>query len=498
MKNSFSVFKPRGVLAICTAALGGALALDTAMHGVSWLTLVYALLVGVTLVLIRAGLNRQDPMIDGFVRMGEAMHNGDLDFRITGIDPQHRLAATAWNFNESLDQLEAFFRETATVFANADRGEYFRRAQAAGLQGLYGRMLERINDSLSAMEAAHQRVEEDRFRAEISELKTRNLLKNLRGTQQDLTNITSQMSEVRVLADESVQIATRGRSTIEQVTGNLGRLVDSIDGIYATSSDISQSSAEVSEVLQMIVSVADQTNLLALNAAIEAARAGEHGRGFAVVADEVKKLAQSTKDAAGNVETVVRRFTASANRMTSESSAMNELAGESRELVQRFESDFANFYGNATGTYSNTTYTQSISDTSLSKVDHMIYMQNAYRALELGEGAAECDACMVDHHNCRFGKWYEAGDGQRDFAHLPSYPRIIDPHSRVHASVHNALHVANQNWQQDHGLQQQLLTSFNAAEDASRELIKLLSGLAEEKRHYEAPSKKGGGEVDLF
>ena len=91
---------------------------------------------------------------------------------------------------------------------------------------------------------------------------------------------------------------------------------------------LSERSNEISEIIEIITGVAEQTNLLALNAAIEAARAGEHGKGFAVVADEVKKLAEESKRSAGQITEMINHI----QMETKESVQM--MAEESRQVVE--------------------------------------------------------------------------------------------------------------------------------------------------------------------
>lgn len=497
MTALFSRFNARHAFFATLALLVAFTATALFRYGLDWLILANGVLTTAVLLLGISSTARGNPLLEQIKQMGKAIVDGDAEFRIRHIPTDHDMAETAWNLNEGRDQMEAFFREVDAAFKMVESEQFYRVALGDGLKGRYRTTLEHINVSFDAMREAHVRRGTDLFLGNINELKTRNLLKNLRLMQHDLSRITEQMKEVAGVTGESVDIATRGTHTIGNVTESLNQLVSMIDSIHTTSEELNQHSSEVSEILSMIAGIADQTNLLALNAAIEAARAGEHGRGFAVVADEVKKLAQRTKEATVDIEGVIQRFTTSTGRMAEDSATMSGMAGESKRTIDAFQADFSRFYQNATDTHGNVGFTQTISDSSLSKVDHMIYIQAAYRAFELGEGTEEWQVCSVDNHNCRFGKWYDDGDGSAHFAHLPSYAAIDEPHRHVHGQVHKVLELTQLGWKENETRQAELFQAFESAELQSSHLIDILSNLSDEKRCYETPSTSSS-EVDLF
>lgn len=108
-------------------------------------------------------------------------------------------------------------------------------------------------------------------------------------------------------AQKTVQSAAKGKSTIEVLLSNSRDINQSVEGVNELITQLNEQSKNVDAIVSTISSIADQTNLLALNAAIEAARAGEQGRGFAVVADEVRQLAARTSQSTAEIADVITK-----------------------------------------------------------------------------------------------------------------------------------------------------------------------------------------------
>jgi methyl-accepting chemotaxis protein len=406
---------------------------------------------------------------------------GKFDSRITGYSDTNEVGRLCWNLNDMLDQLETYFRDVDVAFKSTAESKFHRRMQTTGLHGTFGTNLDSINGCLDTIAASSHQHMRNLLMSRVQTLNSANLLGNLASSQADLVAITEHMKSIVEEANRTSADAQTSEGAVTAVVSQLGDLTRRVEQSAQTIAELNARGQEIQHAVALINDIADQTNLLALNAAIEAARAGEAGRGFAVVADEVRKLAENTKNASESIGRVMANLMRETQAMLDDSTAMSEMAHGAAGVVGELAERFRQFASSAGHTRRKTAQGMEKSFASLIKVDHMIYKQRTYMALTSGGDAQYTDAIRVDWHGCRLGRWYYEGDGKAHFSAVPSYAAMEKPHAEVHRCAQAVLPIIAQEWEKDSRLQEQLYGELECMERGSAGVMETIDRMVAEK-----------------
>jgi methyl-accepting chemotaxis protein len=219
--------------------------------------------------------------------------------------------------------------------ASAD-GRTWRRLQTTGLHGTFRDVLARMQGMLDQLNAAQVSVARETLLSHIFLRSERGLSLAIEHVSSALGEVASHSSRSETLAVDYADSAKRMSDAADRMSGALGQALSATEEGSHALADLNVKAGTIRQLTGHIDVIAKQTNLLALNAAIEAARAGEAGRGFAVVADEVRKLADQSQRAAEEIASAIAAMTEAMNGVLSQMEAISSSMGDSRAMADDF------------------------------------------------------------------------------------------------------------------------------------------------------------------
>ncbi len=414
--------------------------------------------------------------IDRFKMLIGKVNDGDLSVQV-----ERRSVV-----RNEMDEITALLQSLVTIMKEltsrintsvhaASENDFSYDLNDDGLKGDFSEAIQMVKSGIDAMKDANMKQRTISFNGNV--LGIGNVGEGLSLIQTEISSVIEELINVRTSTKKTSSQSTESMTQVEAILHKLQALVEHINDSNASIEGLNEKTNEITSVVDLIKDIAEQTNLLALNAAIEAARAGEHGRGFAVVADEVRKLAERTQKATSEITISINSMKQEASIVLDKSESMTTLADESSSSVEAFNTTMGELNADAIEMADVVENMENSVFIILAKIDHIIFKSEAYDTIV----NADATKSFARHTECRLGKWHET-TGKERFGNTNAFKTYVAPHKAVHDRVHDNLNFIKSD---DKRLENEakIIENFKEMENSSEQLFGLLDDMKRELRH---------------
>lgn len=345
-----------------------------------------------------AQAKKESKLLNKMVDTLEQLKNGNLEARVKNINNSLPMSFSAWQINDLADQVEVFVRGSSSSINAASEGRYWRQFNSSAVKGSLKYSSSIIAKATNSIKEAAELSKQSTIVSDISKRSSVDLDADLHIVNERIQKLMEIIKQTTQGMQEVSRQSSHSQESIGNITNNLNALNDMINQTAQAFEQFAHRLVEIDTFVEQIKSITEQTNLLALNAAIEAARAGEHGRGFAVVADEVRKLAENTQKTASEISATTTLINQEMNEISEHIEKTNTITTQSNEMIIAFNDAFGEINKKANE------FTRSMIDSTKNTnamqiiIDCVVQKSTAYSAVITNNNNAQ-KALSVCHPN---------------------------------------------------------------------------------------------------